>query len=188
MTPLRRTLACITAGLAALSASATVSHAQTAPTRIIAINPFLPLLKSFQGEFEKKLQANLSVAVSASYLNAGDADSKRYTNADLKLRLYPAEHALDGFGIAAGLGLGSQSIVPYLDCIGVNRPCSNTRTSQAGATFSVEMQYQWLLGRKQNTAVSVGGGAKRYFISSTSNDNYTQFMPTLRLTVGYAFR
>ena len=188
MSLLRRVLAAFAVGLTIVTVSPTAAHAQTGPTRIIAINPFLPLLGSFQAEFEKKLQANLSIAVSASYLDLGDDDSNRYTNADVKLRLYPAERALDGFGIAAGLGIGSQSTVPFLDCIGVNAPCRNTRVSRTGPAFSVEMQYQWLLGKKQNTAVAVGGGAKRYFISDTANEDFNDFMPTLRLTIGYAFR
>ena len=156
------------------------------PRRIIAINPFLPLLGSFQGEFEQMLHDNLSVAVSGSYI-APDEDDEHFTSADVKLRLYPAERALQGFGIAAGLGIGSQSVVRYNDCFGLGT-CTNSRFSRTGPAFSVEMQYQWLLGKRSNTAVSVGGGAKRYFISNTQTDVFNEFMPTLRLTIGYAFR
>ncbi len=188
MSLLRRIAVGLTVGYAVLPAPHAALHAQASPTRVVAINPFLPLLGSFQGEFEKKLQANLSAAVSVSYLDFGDGDSKHYTNADVKLRLYPAERALNGFAIAAGLGVGSQSTVTYLDCIEVNAPCRGARASRTGPAFSMEMQYQWLLGKRQNTAVSVGGGAKRYFISETANTDITEFMPMLRLTVGYAFR
>lgn len=188
MSLLRRIAVVLALGCAVLPAPHAALHAQVSPTHVVAINPFLPLLDSFQGEFEKKLRANLSVAVSASYLGFGDGDSKRYTNADVKLRLYPAERALEGFAIAAGLGAGRQSTVPYVDCTGVNTPCRSARVSRTGPAFSMEMQYQWLLGKRQNTAVSVGGGAKRYFISETANSDIAEFMPTLRLTVGYAFR
>jgi len=187
MALLRRVLPVLTIGLmGALVPTVTIS-AQSAPTRIVSINPFLPLLGSFQGEFETKLKDNLSVAVSASYLDFGDDDNDRYTNADVKLRLYPAERAFQGFGIAAGLGVGSQSVVQYNDCFGFGT-CTNSRRSRTGPAFSVEMQYQWLLGKRSNTAVSVGGGAKRYFISNTQTDVFNEFMPTLRLTIGYAFR
>lgn len=188
MPSLRRTLALIVVGAVALGSPAAVSHAQTAPTRIIAINPFLPLLGSFQAEFEKKLQRNLSVAVSAAHTDIGDDDSNRYTTADLKLRLYPAERALYGFGIAAGVGFGRQSAVPYLDCIGVSAPCTNSRLTRSSATFLVEMQYQWLLGKQQNTAVSLGGGLKRFFVGDNVNDAFNEFVPTVRITIGYAFR
>jgi hypothetical protein len=38
--------------------------------------------------------------------------------------------------------------------------------------------------------VTVGGGAKRYFIDDAPNgyEVYDQFRPTARLTIGYAFR
>ena len=152
---------------------------------------FLPLTGSFQGEFEQKLRENLSVAASASYIDFGD-DDDRISNVDVKLRLYPSEKALQGFGFAAGLGVGRQSEVVYSVCPAIFPPveCTNQRRSATGPTFSVEMQYQWLLGSKRNTAVSVGGGAKRYFISESRDgyEVYEQFMPTLRLTIGYAFR
>jgi hypothetical protein len=161
------------------------------PRRIVAINPFLPLAGSFQGEFEQRLRDNFSVAVSASYINLDGGDD-RFANADVKLRLYPSENALRGFGIAAGLGVGRQSGVEYYACPAIypGGNCPNQIRSATGPTFSVEMQYQWLLGKSRKTAVSVGGGAKRYFIDTAPNayEVYEPFMPTLRLTIGYAFR
>jgi hypothetical protein len=188
MSLLRQTLVACAVGLTVVTAMSTTVQAQASPTRIIAINPFLPLVASFQAEFEKKLQDNLSVAVSASHIALRGGDSDRFTNADVKLRLYPAERALEGFGIAAGVGVGQQSAVTYVDCLAANEPCRDTRATRTGPAFSVEMQYQWLLGKNQHTAVSAGGGAKRYFISNTASGSFNEFMPTLRLTVGYAFR
>ncbi|WP_396222060.1 hypothetical protein [Gemmatimonas sp.] len=55
----------------------------------------------------------------------------------------------------------------------------------------MEMQYQWLLGQQRNTAVTVGGGARRYFLledSPTGFDQFNDYMPTRRLTIGYAVR
>lgn len=160
------------------------------PRRIIAINPFLPLLGSFQGEFEQKLRDNLSVAVSGSYI-APDEDDEHFTSADVKLRLYPSEKALRGFGIAAGLGVGRQSQIESFACPAiVGYVCNDQRRRVTGPTFSVEMQHQWLLGSKRSTAVTIGGGAKRYFIDDSPQgyEVFDQFMPTLRLTIGYAFR
>jgi hypothetical protein len=188
---MRRTLAVLSLATAAALCPLGVAQAQSAPTRILSINPFLPLTGSFQGEFETKVRDNLSVAVSGSYI-AFDEDEERFTNADVKLRLYPSEKALQGFGFAAGVGVGSQSEIQYDYCPAIfpGGECNNRRRSATGPTFSVEMQYQWLLGSKRNTAVTVGGGAKRYFIDDSPNgyDIYQEFMPTLRLTIGYAFR
>lgn len=178
------------AGALALVATATAAEAQ-APTRIVSINPFLPLAGSFQGEFETRIRDNMAVAVSGSYLAFGDDNDDNFTNADIKLRLYPSERALQGFGIAAGLGVGRQTAVEEFVCVGPDgSQCVNRRVSATGATFSVEMQYQWLLGTGRNTAVTVGGGAKRYYIDESRNgiEQFTNYVPTLRLTVGYAFK
>lgn len=177
-------------GALMLSVTATQGEAQ-APTRIVSINPFLPLAGSFQGEFETRIRDNMSVAVSGSYLAFGDDNDDSFTNADIKLRLYPSERALQGFGIAAGLGIGRQSSVEEYVCVALSGvECSLSRVSATGPTFSVEMQYQWLLGKSRNTAVTVGGGAKRYYIDESRNgiDVFTNYVPTLRLTVGYAFK
>lgn len=175
---------------AVLLSAATVQAQTAGPSRIISINPFLPLTGSFQGEFETRIRDNLALAISGSSLDLGD-DSNRYTNADIKLRLYPSERALEGFGIAAGLGIGRQSKVEEVACIALSTvDCRNWRASVTGPAFSVEMQYQWLLGRSRNTAITVGGGAKRYYIDDSPNgfEFFESYVPTLRLTVGYAFR
>jgi hypothetical protein len=99
----------VTCAVAALLLRADVLPAQ-GPTRIISVNPFLPLAGSFQGEFE-------------SYLAPGDNDDDRFANADVKLRLYPSERALQGLGIAAGVGVGRQSTVNFVDCVGFS-PCT----------------------------------------------------------------
>jgi hypothetical protein len=186
---LRRIFTALSLSTLALAASGSPLQAQ-GPSRIISINPFLPLAGSFQGEFETRVRDNMSVAVSASHLDFGDEDN-RYTNADIKLRLYPSERALEGFGIAAGLGIGRLSNVETTQCFGFPAErCDYQRRSTTGPAFSVEMQYQWLLGRNRNTAVTAGGGAKRYYIDDSPNgyDVFSEYVPTLRLTIGYAFR
>jgi hypothetical protein len=45
-----------------------------------------------------------------------------------------------------------------------------------------------LLGTNRATAVTMGGGVKRYFVSDANDGGINRIMPTLRLTVGYAFR
>jgi hypothetical protein len=172
----------------AVLAGATPLQAQ-GPTRLVSINPFLPLAGSFQAEFETRVRNNLSVAVAGSYISF-DGDDDRTTSADVKLRLYPSEHALEGFAIAAGVGVGRQSQLAYSECIGGRGDCNGRRRSATGPTFAVEMQYQWLLGKRRATAVTVGGGAKRFFLDQGSEGYpvYDEFRPTVRLTVGYAFR
>jgi sulfite reductase beta subunit-like hemoprotein len=158
------------------------------PRHVLSINPFLPLAGYFQGEFETKLKENVSVAVSGAHARLDDY----YTSLDVKLRLYPQERGLEGFGIAAGGGFGRIREDSYTDAVacialaGVVCP-EASRRSVSGATFSVEAHYQFLLGRSRKTSVAFGGGAKRYFIEERTNESFQRLVPTLRLTVGYAF-
>ena len=184
---LRHHVAAFALGAMAFAASATPALAQ-GPSKVVSINPFLPLAGYFQGEFESRIKDNLAVAVSASHIELDDI----YTNADVKLRLYPQERGLQGFAIATGLGFGrirNDNVVDY--CLGLpNVDCAPPKASVSGATFSVEMHYQWLLGKSRNTAVTLGGGAKRYYVDDNKNeyDSFQEYVPTLRLTIGYAFR
>lgn len=155
------------------------------PRKIISVNPFLPLAGYFQAEFEAKLRENLAFALSGSHTELDD----RYTAVDAKLRLYPQENGLEGFAIAAGLGFGRLTNVAETFCTEFGN-CRETRRSTSGPSFSVETHYQWLLGRSQNTAVAIGGGVKRFYVDDKVDgfDAFDEYVPTLRLTIGYAFR
>lgn len=166
----------------------TASPRAASPTRIISLNPFLPLAGYFQGEYEQQLQDNVSLAVSGS---SSKFDNQKYLNADVKLRLYPQGRGLEGLALAAGIGLGNARrrdqqlpCEPVPSCTPQIDPARYiTRPS-----FSVESHYQWLFGRTRATAVTVGGGLKRYFISEEDARGIGRLVPTGRLTIGWAFR
>ena len=185
----------VTGGAALLPAAASAdaqtlreqTRTATPSTHILSVNPFLPLFGYFQGEYERRLQDNLSLAVAGSYVRYDEY----YTNLDVKLRLYPQDRALDGFGIAAGLGVGSaKPDGDFVSDCSNNFECVERAARRVTApTFSVEAQYQWLLGRTRRTAVSVGGGAKRYFFSDDDlQDRIERVLPSARFTIGYVFR
>lgn len=150
--------------------------------QILSINPVLPILGFIQGEYEARLQDNLSFAVAGSY---SEFDNVRYTNLDAKLRLYPQERGMSGLGLAAGLGTGSmkREAVYCADRLARDERC---RLTENAPTFSVEGHYQWLLGTRHSTAITLGGGIKRYFVSDANDYGIQRILPTLRLTVGYA--
>lgn len=161
------------------------------PTTVISVNPFLPLAGYFQGEIERRVRDNLAFALGFSHVELDEL----YTNVDAKLRLYPQEKAPHGLGLAAGLGIGHIRQDSFTDSYctplpGVVCPPQTRRTTTA-PSFSVEIHYQWLLGKKRNTAVGFGFGAKRYFISDNNdgygNDLFQEFVPTGRITIGWAF-
>ncbi len=153
----------------------------SSPTRIISANPFLPLLGYFAAELEQRLSNAASVAVSGSHI---EPDNARYTNVDLKGRLYPTERGLHGFNMAASLGFARIRQTEDFECAA--EPCPAPKAFSTGS-FAVELGYQWLLGPSKVTVVSVGGGAKRYLGSDDKFTSINRVMPTLRLNVGYAF-
>ena len=163
------------------------ADASVAPARqIISINPVLPILGWFQGEYEARLQDNLAFALAGSYT---EFDNDNYANLDAKLRLYPQERGLQGLGIAAGLGVGNiKREKNFCDVPDLSEPNQVCRLRENAASFSVEGHYQWLLGNHRSTAITMGGGVKRYFISDDHDQGINRIMPTRRLSVGYAFR
>ena len=54
-------------------------------------------------------------------------------------------------------------------------------------SFAIEVGYQLLLGPSKVTAVTVGGGAKRFLGGDSKFDGVERVIPTLRLSIGYAF-
>lgn len=155
------------------------------PTQVISVNPFLPLFGYFQAEYEHLVAPNASVGLSGSHIKFNDL----YTSVDVKLRLYPQERVLENLGISAGLGYGRvkrQHDIVCGDPLELTR-CPDGKASESAPTFTVEAQYQWLLGASRSTAVAIGGGAKRFFISDEKSSGIERVVPTLRLTIGYAF-
>lgn len=159
------------------------------PSRILSINPFILLFGYFSGEYETRVSSTLSVAVAGSYINF---DNDRYTNVDVKARLYPNELAMRGFGIAASLG-GSAIRSHNVDCVFTPTPAEPTCTSKSktftSPAVAIELQYQWLLGSRKHTAVTLGGGLKRFLGSSEKFDqaSVSRFLPTGRVSIGYAY-
>ncbi len=187
--PLVRTAALIAAlavGTTALSAQSlreqTQGSSPTTPTRVISVNPFLPLFGYFQGEYEQRIARNASIGISGAHMRLDDV----YTSVDVKLRLYPQERVLEKLGLSAGLGYGrvKDLNVNYCDP-SPSFPCAETKQSASAPTFAVEAQYEWLLGGRRSTAVAIGGGVKRFF--TAASPNLERVVPTLRLTIGYAF-
>lgn len=179
-------LAAATVAAVSRPLAAQAAPAAELPGRIVSVNPFLPLFGYFQGEFESRVNKALTFAVATSYT---EWNNDRTLNLDAKVRWYGQERAPNGLGMAASLGVGRVDRDPYITCdYAPVMPICTTR--QRGTltvpAFAVEGQYQWLLGSRRNTAVSVGFGAKRYFASKSEMDGNVR--PTGRLTIGYAFK
>ena len=156
--------------------------AETGPSNIISANPFLPLFGYFSGEYEHRIKANLSFALSGSYVRFDE----RYTNFDAKLRLYPNDKALEGLGISASLGFARiQKNEVYCP---TDIPCENQKRSFNTPSFAIGLDYQFLLGKSRSTSVTIGIGAKRYLAGSREDyQGVERVIPTGRLSIGYGF-
>ncbi len=154
------------------------------PTKVISVNPFLPLFGYFQAEYEHRVAQNASIGISGAHMKLDDL----YTSVDVKLRLYPQDRVLEKLALAAGLGFGRIKRQDNITCDPEALiQCVDGQASASAPTFAVEGQYQWLLGASRSTAVAIGGGVKRYFISDAKSEGLERVVPTLRLTIGYAF-
>ena len=157
------------------------------PSHVLSVNPFLPLLGYFAGEYEQRIAPNVSVAVAGSHTKFDDT---RRTNLDAKVRLYPSERGLQGLGVAAALGVARLKDERSDVCSSFDNfdPfCGPNGKEFTTATFAIEASYQYLLGPSRSTAITVGGGAKRYLGNDNHYQNILRVVPTLRLTIGYAF-
>ncbi|MEQ1692958.1 MAG: hypothetical protein ABMA00_16840 [Gemmatimonas sp.] len=172
-----------TASAQTLAQQTRVGGSIEGPGRVISANPFLPLLGYFAAEYEQRVSPSVSLAVSGSHIKP---DHTKYTNVDAKARLYPSETALRGLNIAASLGIGRIDARDDYDCGILTGTCVLPKPFTTGS-FAIEVGYQWLLGPSRVTAVTLGGGAKRYLGAESKFDQIDRVIPTLRMSIGYAF-
>ena len=177
------------APLVALALASTALEAQTAlpKQQVLSIQPISSIVGFYSGEYERVVSQSVTLGVGASYLDnfLGDnsADDPHYLSTEAKLRFYPGALPLRGFsfGVTAGFTRVS-SHDTFCDAGG----CTNDRSSASGPSAGFQLDYSWLLGRKENFAVALGAGGKRLFISD-HDTNATLAYPTARISVGMAF-
>ena len=152
------------------------------PATVLSVNPILPLLGLFQGEVEHRLGEPLAVAVSASHL----AYNTRITDLMVRARFYPQERAMAGLGLAVAVGLAHTRGAVYASAPCLPDGCPVADRSVRGSltpAMGVDVHYQWLLGRRQRTAVAAGVGVTRYLLGGT----FPELAPAAKLTVGWGF-
>ena len=154
-------------------AGATGARAQTAdtapsrPTQSLSANPFTLMALWFNADYEHQMTGNSTWGATAAHLSIDDFG---YRNINATLKYYPRA-AMDGFFIGARTGLYHVN--------GIGRSANFY-----GAGF--ELGYNWLLGRKENVVVSIGGGMTRLFGGDLPGASL--LIPTVRLVnVGYRF-
>jgi hypothetical protein len=182
--------------LAALSLSlaSSAAHAQEAPAaalvaqaprQVLSINPVGAVFGVYMGEFERAVSPHASVGVAGTYWDTGFTESESsgalsYTTVDARLRYYPGAR-LESFSVGGSLGYtGLSGSLTTVDGEATGR----LNTVGAG----VSLDYNWLLGARNQVMVGTGLGAKRLFmVGEEVEDDVSLAYPTVRLVVGYAF-
>ena len=154
-------------GSAAAPAQTTAPDVSGGPTQVVSANPFTMMFTWFNAEYERKLTPNLTWGVASSFFSV---DEIGYKNASGVVRYYPSA-ALHGFFVGGRTGVYRLSAV------------SESATFFGGG---FELGYAWLLGPKQNVAVSMGAGVNRLFGGDLAGASLS--LPSLRLVnIGIAF-
>jgi hypothetical protein len=171
----------------ALAAPARAQGSDLPPVHVVSINPLGLLFSVFSIEYEGVISGTSTLGGSLSYLNADDDDFDdfRHTSLDAKYRLYPLERAPAGPAIGLTVGL---TRVRDADsrCAPEGEECDEERSGTAFTT-GLELDWNWLLGSRQDFAVGAGVGAKRLHFLTDRPRGVDRVVPTFRLMVGKTF-
>jgi Protein of unknown function (DUF3575) len=156
-------------------------HAQSTDSasvrQIVSTSPILLVFGVLGAEYERRLSPTTSWGVSGAVYRP---ELFSYASLDGKLRYYPGARALEGF--AAGLTAG----VTRIGTRNSGNP-SGTEDSGTAASLGFTLDYQWLLGTRRRFAVTLGGGAKRFFLFGEDVSGASLVLPTGRISVGRGF-
>lgn len=167
-----------------VQAPAVVARAQA-----LTIQPISIIVGFYSAEYERAVSRSTTLGLGASYLDgfigSNDPLDPKYVSVDAKLRYYPGEQPLRGF--AFGVTGGYTSITSRHCTYDVTYACvARTDHTSGGPSLGFQLDYNWLLGRKQNFIVALGVGGKRLFVNDRKDD-LTLAYPTARISVGMAF-
>jgi hypothetical protein len=153
----------------------------------IGINPLGIPFDIGAAELEGVMLPGVSIAGALSYSALNDDDGEgegdaRFFSGDVKVRYYPGEVALKGFGVGLGVGFTRYS----------ERRTVGTelrRESLTAPTISVLADYNFLLGARQRFVVGTGIGAKRLLASEEDRERTgaPRAYPFVRFVLGLAF-
>ena len=147
------------------------------PRNVLAASPILAMLGFFTAEYERSITPTASVAVGGSTSAIGPFS---YRSADARVRVYPAARPFEGLSVGASagaIGVASSTV-----------PRGSDGFSTRGIAVGTEASYGWLVGRRRNFALAVGGGFKRIVRLGGHDVSGLQLtLPTVRASFGIAF-
>jgi hypothetical protein len=183
---LRFAAAAALALLFAAPAAAQDADSIAAATPMQAVS-FLPLHAAFgfyAGDYERTVSQTFTAGIGASYFSLGADDEGSefgYSSVEAKVRFYPSGDPLNGmsFGLTAGPTFLS----------GENDDFEGGSDEEDITAFGVgfEIARSHLMGVDGHFYYGYGAGFKRLFMISGEDDDAQIAIPTLRLSIGYAF-
>lgn len=164
--------------LAAPAAAQTTDTTTVVRTQAISILPVHAILGFYAGDYERTVSQTATLGVGASYFDLSDFT---YSTVEAKLRYYPSGDPLRGlsFGITAG--------PTFLSGTSTDFEGGTSDESVTALGIGIELARSHILGVDRRFYYGYGAGAKRLFFTGEEADGAELVLPTLRLSVGYAF-
>jgi hypothetical protein len=148
-------------------------------TQAISVLPLHVMFGFYAGDYERAVNPTTTLGAGGSYYEAGDGDNRfQYASAEAKLRYYPSADVLSG--LSFGLTAGPTWVSADDDFDGVS-------SSATALGIGFEIARSHLMGVDRRFYYGYGGGLKRLFIVNGEAEGSETTLPTLRLSVGYAF-
>lgn len=173
------------AALACAPVSVPAAAQQPAPadslvrTQAISILPLHAAFGFYAGDYERMMNPTTTVGVGGSYYEVGEGDDRfHYASLEAKARYYPSADVLSG--LSFGLTAGPTFVRADDDFDG-----ESESATALGIGFEIARSH--LMGVDRRFYYGYGGGLKRLFIVSGEAEGSETTLPTLRLSVGYAF-
>jgi hypothetical protein len=155
------------------------SIAAATPTQALSILPLHAAFGFYAGDYERAVSQTVTAGIGASYFSLGDEDNTNefgYSSVEGKMRFYPSGDPLNGlsFGLTAGptfLAADDDETEGDITALGIG----------------FEIARSHLMGVDRHFYYGYGAGFKRLFMISGEDDDAQVAIPTLRLSIGYAF-
>jgi hypothetical protein len=175
-------LACLFAAAPA-AAQDLDSVAAAAPVQAISFLPIHAAFGFYAGDYERAVGQTVTAGVGASWFSLDDDedDAFGYSTVEAKLRYYPSGDVLNGMSF--GLTAGPTFVSADDDFDGTTE--EDEDLTAIGIGFEIARSH--LMGVERHFYYGYGAGFKRLFVVSGKESGAELALPTLRLSIGYAF-
>ncbi|HEX6373592.1 MAG TPA: hypothetical protein VF006_31995 [Longimicrobium sp.] len=150
------------------------------PAQAISILPLHAAFGFYAGDYERAVGQTVTAGIGGSYFSLGDdGDEFGYSSVEAKVRYYPSGDPLNG--LSFGLTVGPTFLSGESDTGGVEEE----DITAMGVGFEIARSH--LMGVDRHFYYGYGAGFKRLFMVSGEESGAEMALPTLRLSIGYAF-